>query len=403
MKKPFVFAFFCLMLLVVFATPSTSNAAAITLTLVNAGTNGDLYELDDSDTINLSSNRNLNIRAEATLSSVSKVVFKWNCSTYRTETKAPYAFAGDSSGNYNSWTPATGTHKLCVQFYNANGFWKQRTISLTVTGGGSTSLFRKGRGDLISLHYDHCSDPDDGHSAAADRTMSDELGLGDYVHVVSGTYGSGMGSGFQEASDNVMNAAWGDDWLDAHGSYSDSVENTASRFYNRIQNGAHVWVKEGGPSDFTAAVVRRLRSNEYPYRLSQTKTRNRIHVVQHGPTDGTVGFNERNTIAANLTYVKNNTDYIYIGNGNESGNGTARLVISNTPSLKEDFIEDALAHSTSGSVWRAAFNYWHPISGGTVKNWGHKVDFSDTVELLHIMEIGTNTISKASEFASHFF
>ena len=41
--------------------------------------------------------------------------------------------------------------------------------------------------DLLSLHYDHAPDKDDGHSAAADRTILESLHTRDWVktHVVA--------------------------------------------------------------------------------------------------------------------------------------------------------------------------------------------------------------------------
>jgi hypothetical protein len=60
--------------------------------------------------INLSTlpSKNLNVRADVS-SSVESIRFSLNSNTnYRTENSAPFSLAGDSLGDYNSWTPAIG-------------------------------------------------------------------------------------------------------------------------------------------------------------------------------------------------------------------------------------------------------------------------------------------------------
>ena len=83
--------------------------------------------------------------------------------------------------------------------------------------------------DLISLHYDHAPDKDDGHSAAADRTILQTMfgiqWIRKHVVAVSGAYGINADE-FNLLSNHVMDAAWSDcgGWLDAH-TNSDGVVN----------------------------------------------------------------------------------------------------------------------------------------------------------------------------------
>ena len=67
--------------------------------------------------------------------------------------------------------------------------------------------------DLISLHYDHAPDRDDGHSAAADRTILESIfganWIREHVVAVSGAYGKNAGE-FNAKSNAVMDAAWND-------------------------------------------------------------------------------------------------------------------------------------------------------------------------------------------------
>lgn len=391
----------------------TWAAKTYIFTLVNASTNNDLYELNDSDNINLASHSHLNVRLDVSFSNVGKVIFELDGSNYNTETIAPYTLAGDSNGNYKSWTPSAGTHTLRVHVFNKSGNWLgQQTIRFTVTGSGPTGNFRKTRGDLISLHYDHANDPDDGHSCAADRTVASRYRLLSYVHIVSGTYGDGMRGLYQTSVDKVNDAAWGENtleernWVDAYENWYAAVAVTAEKWRATLNNGkgGHVWVKEGGPSDFTADVLRKLYESGGPNPITTDITKKRVHVIQHGPKVG--GGNENNTDPDNLEVVKNNTAYIKIANGNYA-NETARLRIlqSDRDGIKniKAFMVKAKAHRFAGNAWKAAFNYFQPIVGQQTANWpyGHYLDFSDTVELLYILNI--YDIENVADFANKFF
>lgn len=106
---------------------TTSGAATVTVTgapvpqsvtgftLVDADADADLGPLYDGDTIDLAAlpTPNLNIRAETSPSTVGSVVFGYDGNaSYRTESAAPYALAGDTNGNYNAWTPSLGAHSV---------------------------------------------------------------------------------------------------------------------------------------------------------------------------------------------------------------------------------------------------------------------------------------------------
>ncbi len=219
------------------------------------------------------------------------------------------------------------------------------------------------RRDLISLHYDHAPDRDDGHSAAADRTILQTLYGAEWVreHVlaVSGAYGRNARA-FREDSDAVMDAVWGDTgWVAAHEDRQAAVNQIAARWGETLKGGGDVWVKEGGQSDLTAAVVERLKAR--PGRLDTTK---RVHVVQHS------NWNERQTTDESLAYVRRHTDYIRITDAN---------AFLNLRGGRESFQRAAVAHPLFGEGWRAAFAYYNPR---------HRLDFSDTGELMHILSLG---------------
>lgn len=227
--------------------------------------------------------------------------------------------------------------------------------------------------DLLSLHYDHASDKDDGQSAAADRTILESLFSADWIkeHVipVSGAYGKNAKK-FNVRSDAVMNAVWNDcgGWLPAHIRRDDVVKELGRRWCRTLEDGGDVWVKEGGQSDITAEVVKIVR-RELPY----IDTAKRIHVVQHSK------WNEEQTTDAALKYTQENTDYIRIRDAN---------AYLNIKGGNKAFEEAAKRHLVFGAAWRAAFAYYSPKQ---------RLDFSDTGELMHILGLGEIGIEEFGE------
>jgi hypothetical protein len=218
--------------------------------------------------------------------------------------------------------------------------------------------------DLLSLHYDHAPDKDDGHSAAADRTLIEsvfgEKWLCKHVLPVSGAYGKNKRA-FNDKSDAVMDVVWNDrgGWVAADRDWDAAVKAICTRWHTTLKAGGDVYVKEGGQSDITAAVVKRLHQ-EHP----EIATRQRIHVVQHS------NWNENQTTPEALEYVKNNTHYVRIADANR---------YLNVKRGDAAFEKAATAHPVFGPGWQAAFEYYPPAQ---------RLDFSDTGELLHILGLG---------------
>src|SRR4051794_35018514 len=88
-------------------------ATLASLSLYNADTDQPIaqYTPFTGGTIDLASARNLNIVASA--SGAGSVKFSYDTiSPYRIDNTAPYAFAGNSGGDYYAWTPTVGTHTV---------------------------------------------------------------------------------------------------------------------------------------------------------------------------------------------------------------------------------------------------------------------------------------------------
>jgi hypothetical protein len=108
-------------------------AVGTTLTLVNADTDKDIAPLTNGTVIKLSTNSHLNIRANPPVS-LGSVRFSYDSnSNYRTENTAPYAFAGDSGGNYSVWTPTVGSHTVTASPYTGSDATGTLTNPVTVT------------------------------------------------------------------------------------------------------------------------------------------------------------------------------------------------------------------------------------------------------------------------------
>ena len=231
--------------------------------------------------------------------------------------------------------------------------------------------------DLIALHFDHAPDRDDGHAAVAGLMVTERLGLN--VHVVAGTYGLFNRDRYVPASEALMSTVWGSNWLNAHSNFAGSVSATVNRWSAVLGAGGTIWVAEGGQADFTAAVVRQIQQLH-----TEFDTRQRIRVVQHSQ------WNEDHATPSDLSFVQSNTRYIRIDDGNNP-NGTADLRFESHNN------GDFVARARSGryaNEWNAAFNYLSPSD---------KLDFSDTVELLHILGIGRTQIADVNDFGDFFF
>lgn len=405
---------------------SAADSSAIDFFLVNSSRNEDIRTLSHNDIINVQHTGNLlNIRAEVQQGVTPySVGFELNGADFNTERVAPYTLAGDDpkTGDYYDWSPSAGGYRLVATAYNeSNRILARRTIQFQVTGSttdavtpgttpsdtapsdttppgtDSTSSRFNGSRDLISLHFDHCADPDDGHAAAADRSIIEAEGIPlARVHVVSGTYGI-QPDRYQDDSEAVMDASWSrNGWLNADADWNRAVSETVTAWSRTLDAGGHIWIAEGGQSDFTTEVVQELQM-EY----SANITRTRIHLVQHGE------WNERYTTAQDLSYVRSETDYIRISDGNYAGNGTAGLHLKYSSSRDEidRFMQTAESHGTFGRMWTAAFGYLDPRVGyprnDPIANY-RKLDFSDSVELLYILGIGTNSVSDCATFANRF-
>lgn len=237
-------------------------------------------------------------------------------------------------------------------------------------------------GDLVMLHHDNGPDPDDLQAIIANREILNEFPNVD-VMVVGGTKGYLISKPLEGSIEHMRQLF--PDTLDAYITPVDTIMRVATAWQITIESGHKVWVAEGGPSDFTARVLRELRDRG----VVDLK---RVNVIQHAHG---AGWNEKHTRADNMALVKRLATYVTIPNGNSGGGSVnsknADLNAGRTGSEAEKFRRLAL-NSQYKEQWKFAFN--------RLRN---KVDFSDTVELMYILGIKTTGAYNTGHFARDYF
>ena len=142
-------AIFAIALAVVCAPALMVGQTVQSFTLMNADTDQPVQGYDpipSGITLNLATlpTKNLNIRANTNPSVIGSVRFVYGGVT-KTETAAPYAMAGDISGNYNAWTPAAGAFSVTATGFsgaNASGTaGAPLTLNLNVVNVSPTSSY----------------------------------------------------------------------------------------------------------------------------------------------------------------------------------------------------------------------------------------------------------------------
>ncbi len=225
--------------------------------------------------------------------------------------------------------------------------------------------------DLISLHYDFAPDRDDAHASVSAMTLTDTLNIQPLV--VTGTTGDGNRSRYIADAVRFQNVVWGiNGHVPAMERWDEAVSTVANIWTDVIDRGGKVFVAEGGQSDFTADVIRLLINNG-------NYNRNDVEVIQHSI------WNEEQSSQQDLNFVRQNTVYLKIEDGN-GANATADL-----NQKSNNFLQWA-SNRNNSNKWDEAFNFLNP---------DNKLDFSDTVELLHILDIGLDQISSPDTFSNY--
>ncbi|MEG3659030.1 hypothetical protein V5097_16580 [Arenibacter palladensis] len=238
--------------------------------------------------------------------------------------------------------------------------------------------------DFLLVQYDCKTDVDDLHTIAAFFTlMSDPNFSKINYHAVAGTYG--IQGGLYVPPNPLLELAFKDNWTNAHNNTQTAVEQVRSKITATLLNKGDVWIAEAGQSDFTAELIKSIQTN-----LPEIITSENIHVVQHSD------WNEKSTSPEDLEFVKKNTDYHKIPDGNVVGNGTPGFLAAEYTQWKDKITNPQLIE-----VWELAIEISNEYNGkdGRYNNKAISqggMDFSDLSEVCWIL--GINDIKDTAEF-----
>lgn len=242
--------------------------------------------------------------------------------------------------------------------------------------------------DLLLAHFDCKTDVDDLHSAAALVTLLSDKKFSEVkYHAVAGAYG--IQEGLYVPPNDLFQLAFGDHWTDAHENFEGAVERVKEIAKATLANQGDIWIADAGQSDFSAQLVKAIQAD-----LPDMNTLQRIHLVQHSD------WNEEVTSPGSLDFVKKNTDYQKIPDGNAVGNGTPGF---RSPEYTqwEDNVEDP----ELVEVWQLAIDLANKYNGKEGRYLNEAIsagglDFSDHSEVCWIF--GLQDIKNTAQFFNHF-
>lgn len=241
--------------------------------------------------------------------------------------------------------------------------------------------------DLLLLNFDLKTDVDDVHTIAAfDLILKSKEYKKLNYYAISGTYG--IQAGAYVPANNLFDMVFKQNWTDAHNDRQNSIYRSIKKINKTLSEGGNVWMVEAGQSDFTREILQALAE----FNISFSK--DQIIVVQHAD------WNEQETSVDALNYVKQNTHYIRIADGNKEGNGTPGF---NNQSYLSKNLEDT--RLLSAKVWKQANEICTKYNGinGRYDNKAISaggVDFSDLVEVTYIL--GINDTPTVAAFFTKF-
>lgn len=244
-----------------------------------------------------------------------------------------------------------------------------------------TPKFDKAK-DLLLLNFDLKTDVDDIHTIAALDLILKAKPFKDLNYfAVSGTYG--IQAGLYVPANSLFDLVFKNDWTDAHMARKKALTDTSKRVEKTILSGGRVWAAEAGQSDFTQDLLNHLAQMGNPI------TKEQFIVVQHST------WNEKETSKDALAFVKAQTTYIKIPDGNAAENGSPGY---NNTSYSVKKLE--AANLPSSQVWtmaNAISSKYNGVNGRYQNDSIHYggADFSDLSEVISILDIkGVDTVDQ---------
>lgn len=242
--------------------------------------------------------------------------------------------------------------------------------------------------DLLLVNFDCKTDVDDLHTVAALATLMSNAEFSKInYHAVAGTYG--IQEGLYVPPNPLFELAFGKNWTDAHENIPGAVSKVMPLVNQILAGKGDIWIADAGQSDFSAALVKAIQAQQ-----PRLNTGERIHIVQHSD------WNEEVTDPEKLKFVKQNTDYHKIPDGNAVGNGT--------PGFRDPDFRDwdkKVKNQQLNAVWKLSTTISNQYNGkdGRYNNEAIEaggLDFSDLSEVCYIL--GLEEIKDADEFFERY-
>lgn len=242
--------------------------------------------------------------------------------------------------------------------------------------------------DLLLANYDCKTDVDDLQSVAALITLLSDIKYHKInYHAVAGAYG--IQDGLYVPPNELFNLAFGDKWSDAHENLPNAINQVKILAKSALENQGDIWIAEAGQSDFSAELIKAIRADLPDINISK-----RIHIVQHSD------WNEEVTSLESLDFVKTNTDYQKIPDGNAVGNGTPGFRTPEYTNWKDKLRDPKLIE-----IWELAIELSNNYNGKQGRYHNDAIasgglDFSDTSEVCWIL--GLQDIKDTEHFFNLF-
>ena len=242
--------------------------------------------------------------------------------------------------------------------------------------------------DLFLAQFDCKTDTDDLHSVAGVATMlADPRFAQVKYHAVAGAYG--VQEGLYVPPNPLFQAAFEQNWSDAHGDFDKALQEVSKLVSSTLDDGGSIWIAEAGQSDFSAALVKNIQAIR-----PDVNTKKRIHIVQHSD------WNEQSAAPENLAFVKANTAYHKIPDGNRLDNGSPGFYSEDSVNWQSYITSPKLA-----TIWNLAIEIANKYNGKEDRHNNQAIakgglDFSDVSETCWIF--GFDQLRDANAFFAEF-
>ena len=242
--------------------------------------------------------------------------------------------------------------------------------------------------DMLLVHFDCKTDVDDIQTMAAFATLLSSPAYANInYHTVTGAYG--VQEGLYAQPNELLDLAFKNHWTDAHNNFASAVMDVMIKLKPVLDYGGDVWIADAGQSDFTSKIIQAIKL-DYPNII----TTDRIHVIQHSD------WNELVTSPSALQFVKNNSDYNKIPDGNGLGNGS--------PGFKNSHFthwDKLISDPDLLNIWKSAIALCNQYNGKEGRYLNEAIalgglDFSDLSEVCWIL--GLEDITDIDDFFIRF-